>query len=153
MPALRYSVAPERNVYIIPEPAAQRNMPSAPEFSNTFRYVRIIKIHTELKSKHLSKSHCHIRITTEIKINLKHIGKSTKPCTQYRHIALSKSGYFRKYHTRSIRKQYLFCKSTYKIHAPFSELVPWWFAVYKLLFNICILYDRSCDKLRKHCYI
>ena len=45
-------------------------MPSAPEFTDTLRHIRIIEIFREMETEHLTQTDRHIRITGKIKIDL-----------------------------------------------------------------------------------
>ena len=58
-PCLAPSVPSEWYIQIVPEPSAQRHMPSPPVFRYRRRGVRQIKIPGELKPKHLAKAYSH----------------------------------------------------------------------------------------------
>lgn len=75
----RNTVSAKRDVYILSKPASQRDVPSSPELGDTLRNIRIIKVLSKFKSKHLSQADCHIRITAEVKINLESIGNTSNP--------------------------------------------------------------------------
>ncbi|MCY1538145.1 hypothetical protein D9M68_736700 [compost metagenome] len=47
----RYLAAPQGDVYIIPEPGGQRDVPSAPEFCNIAGKIRIGKIAEQVYTK------------------------------------------------------------------------------------------------------
>ena len=54
-------------------------MPSAPELRNAPGAVGVVEILLELKTEHFPKAHRHIRISAEIKINLKGISRHSHP--------------------------------------------------------------------------
>ena len=54
-------------------------MPPPPEIRNAFGAIGIIEIGLEIEAQHFPKADGHIRITAEIKINLKGIGKNSQP--------------------------------------------------------------------------
>ena len=60
---LFYTVPPKGNVHVIPEPGAKGHMPSAPELSDAFRDVRIVKVLREIKAKDFTKTDCHITVS------------------------------------------------------------------------------------------
>ena len=58
-------------------------MPTAPEFMNAVRTVRMLKILLKMKSKHGCHTDCHIGISTKIIKYLKRITHSTQPCNRH----------------------------------------------------------------------
>lgn len=54
-------------------------MPSPHETVILLAAIRIIEIGPEIEAQHFSEADGHIRITAEIKINLKGIGKNSQP--------------------------------------------------------------------------
>ena len=74
------SVSAHRYVDIIPEPAAQRHMPAAPEIAHGNRAVGLIEVLNVWEAEHDPDSRCHQGIAFKVKIELKGIGKGTQPC-------------------------------------------------------------------------
>src|SRR5699024_3653435 len=79
------TVSAKRNVHIITEPSAQGHMPSSPEFCHALCDIRVIKVFLKFKSKHVSDSDGHVRITREVKENLHRVGKQINPRRHHGH--------------------------------------------------------------------
>ena len=75
-----FAVAAKRNVHVFPKPSAERDMPSAPEISDTPSHIGVLKVCWHIKTKHFAKSHCHQGISAEIEIKLHGVGKCAEPC-------------------------------------------------------------------------
>ena len=54
-------------------------MPSPPEIRNAFSAIRIIEIGPEIEAPHFSEADGLSRLSAEITINLKGIGKNSQP--------------------------------------------------------------------------
>ena len=70
MPEFAASVAAQRNIYIIPEPGRQRNMPSAPEFFHRRRQIGTFEICHKVNIKQFGCSDCDIGVTGKIAVDL-----------------------------------------------------------------------------------
>ena len=73
-------IAAERDVHIIAEERAKRNVPSAPKLGCTFGNIGVIKVFKKAEAEEPAKADCHVRITRKIKINLKRISQNAQPC-------------------------------------------------------------------------
>ena len=141
-------VSAERNVQVIPEPASERNMPSSPEFRDTSRNIRIIKVFRKPEAENAPESDCHIAVTGKVKIDLKRTGDRIKPEEQNRFF----SRIFERGHQlgKDIRNQNLLGKTdrepSYAVSGVFHAVR----SVFKLRGNIRIAYNGSGDKLREH---
>ena len=101
--------AAEREIYIIPEPVSQRDMPSSPEFRHGFGNIGIIKILLKLKTEHLCQSDRHIGITAEIVIDLERVADRPDPGHQHG-VLICRKGYIRRIREH-IRHQHLLIKT------------------------------------------
>ena len=72
-------VAAQRNIHIIPEEGAKRNVPAAPELGDAFGNVGIIEILEEVETKHPAHADGHIRIAAEVEVDLESIGNGDEP--------------------------------------------------------------------------
>ena len=88
---LAFSVAAERNVNIISEKRAQRNVPAPPKVRDGICNVGVVEILFEFEAYHIAHTDCHIGICRKIKINLKHIEYNAEPQSEHR--APRKLGY------------------------------------------------------------
>ena len=78
-PRLSFPVTPQGDIYILPEPAAQCDMPPPPEFRNRFGHIREMKILRDGKAQHFADAYGHHGITREIKIQLQRVAKRPHP--------------------------------------------------------------------------
>ena len=77
-----FSVAPEGNIEVIPQPGGKRNVPSSPELGDGLRQVRGIEVFRKNESQHQPEADGHIGIGAEIEVDLKGIGSETIPGVQ-----------------------------------------------------------------------
>src|SRR5262245_27560514 len=64
------TIPPEREVKIIAEPGRQGNVPAAPEVAGVESPVGRVEVFRELHAEEVAKPPRHVRITTEVKIDL-----------------------------------------------------------------------------------
>ena len=62
-------------------------MPSSPELGNTFGNIGVIEVLNKVKTKHLTKTNGHIRITGEIKVDIEQVKKYVKYTKKYKHVS------------------------------------------------------------------
>ena len=74
------AAAAERNIDIVPEPAAKRDMPAPPEFCQRGGAVRILEVRIKIKAEELYHADRHVGIAAEVKIKLKRIAQRAEPC-------------------------------------------------------------------------
>ena len=120
-------------------------MPSAPELLYIPGNIWIIEVLLKSKTKHSAKSDCHIRITAEIKVNLKDIAHCHDPCREPEpHLRR-----IERIHNIShrIRDQQLLSKTTDKPLYPCRRVLNCDTPVRKLCFNVMVFDNRSCDQL------
>ena len=67
--------AAKGNINIVPQPAAQRNVPSAPEIRQVFGKIGLLKVLDQLKAKQSADTDCDHRIACKIAIDLNRIEK------------------------------------------------------------------------------
>ena len=79
IPKLVPPIAAHGNINVIPEKAAQGNMPSAPELGSGARNIRVIEIFRIMESKQPRQTNRHIGITGKIEINLDRKHQKAKP--------------------------------------------------------------------------
>src|SRR5690606_27029555 len=72
--------APDKGpIEIITEPGGKGYMPSLPERRDGSGSIGIAKVFRDREPKHLTETDCHVRVTREIKINLKQEREQSKP--------------------------------------------------------------------------
>ena len=146
-------VSPQGNINVFPEPCAQRYVPPPPKFRNACGSVGIIKIFREAEAKHFSKSYSHIRISAEIKINLKGIGQTAGPRGQYRKLVPRQSADLAEYLPGHICQQHFFCQTCDKNSGAVSEHLPGNFTFLQLPLYLLIPHNRAGDQLGEHGHI
>lgn len=70
MPEGAFAAAAQGNIYIIPEPSGERNMPAAPELADAVRKVRAFKVLLQFDPEELGAADGNIRIPGKVAINL-----------------------------------------------------------------------------------
>ena len=111
-----FSVAAQRNIQVIPEPGAQGNMPSPPEFANRFGNIRKLEVFQKVKSEQFAQTDRHVRVTAEIIVNLQRIGDDAQPVQSDRRIVAFKHGIHEE--RQLISNENLLCKSLCKANQP-----------------------------------
>ena len=74
-----YTVSAQRNINIVSEPGAKRDVPSPPKVGNTAGNIWIVECLDEMETENLSQPYRHIGIPGKIKVNLECIGDRAKP--------------------------------------------------------------------------
>lgn len=65
-PKRAVAVAAERNVNVVPNPGAQRNVPARPEITQAGGRVGVIKIFRQTEPEHLGKTEGDVGVAAEI---------------------------------------------------------------------------------------
>ena len=66
-------------VDIIPEPAAQGNVPPPPEFRDGFGDVRVVEVFQESEAEHLTHADGHFRIAGKVEVDLQGVADAAQP--------------------------------------------------------------------------
>ena len=69
-PFCSHTAAAQRNVDIVAEPTAQRDMPPPPQLRDRTADEGIVKVFQKVKAEHLPQTDGHIRIPWKIKVQL-----------------------------------------------------------------------------------
>ena len=125
-------------------------MPSSPEFRDAPGNIRIIKVFQEVEAEHFSETDGHIGVTREIKVDLEGVSQGSQPGSCHRKLGNGKSCRRIPEKADVIRQQDLFSHTGHKAVDAFREVIQIFPAFLHLLRNGLILYDGSCDQLRKH---
>ena len=76
---LRDAIAAQRNVDVVAELRAKRDMPASPEFRRTARDIRIVEVLCKSEAKHPPQANGHIAVPREIKVNLQGVSQHPEP--------------------------------------------------------------------------
>ena len=142
------AIAAEGNIEIIAKPGGERQMPSPPEFRDRLRAVRRIEVLREHESEHQAQTDRHVRISTEIEVDLKSIRHRAVPGIETAQVASVERG-VRNLAT-GIRKQDFFCHAEHEERRAACELLPSQRAFAELVGDVLEPDDRAGDKLREH---
>ena len=137
----------QREIYVVPEPGGERDMPSAPEFGQVIRDIGEVKVLQEVESKHASQTDRHIRVTVEIKIQLESVAERSHP----RHadgIISGGEGHIRHF-GKHIGQKNLFVEAEKKAHDSLLEVIRRNMTLIDLVHDRGITDDRAGDQLGK----
>lgn len=152
MPRGCHAGTAQREVDVIAEPLAQRDMPAVPEVRDRLCHVGIIEVFLKLKAEHLAQADCHIGVATEIEENLQRVGQRADP--QQRH------GFFPVYvksrlcHKGDIvGEQHFFAEAGDEPLHTLGEFFWRDLAVIDLFSDRAIPHDGTRDQLREERYV
>ena len=145
-----YPVPAERNVDVFPEPAAEGNMPSAPEIRDGHSGIRVVKVFGKCKSQKPPEPDRHVRVSAEVEIELQGIGEGPRPGGECRQGGGGQGGDLGKEAAENICKKDLFGKSLHKEEKTQPHLHEIDGMVLQLLLDVLIAHDRPGDQLREH---
>ena len=124
-------------------------MPSAPEFLNTGRDVRIIEVFLEVEPKAQAQTDGHIAVSAEVEIDLHqiaHRGQPSRPAVQHRAVGVVDQCYNI---AADIGDQQLLAQAHNKPAQAFCQLLQRISAAMDLICHVLIADDRSCHQLWK----
>lgn len=147
-PAFSGNTVPAKgDIYIVPEPESQRNMPSSPEFSDTFGNIGIIEVFRKMETENSSEADGYIRVAGKVKINLESKSGCVNP--------VKKDGFLigcMENGTKlaeSICYKYFFAQTAGESFHTLSSHFKAVFPFCKAGINVCITDNRSGYELRK----
>ena len=80
---LAVAVAAERDVDIITEPGAERDVPAAPEVGDRDRTERIVEVLEVVEAEHAAHTDRHVTIGAEVEVELEREAETTEPGTEH----------------------------------------------------------------------
>ena len=146
---LALPVAAQWDIQTFPEPSGKGDMPSAPEFLNTGRDVRIVKVFLEVEPKAQAQADGHIAVSAEVEIDLHqiaHRGQPSRPAVQHRAVGVVDQCYNI---AADIGDQQLLAQAHNKPAQAFCQLLQRISAAMYLICHVLIADDRSCHQLWK----
>ena len=151
VPYRLYTVSAEGNIKVVAEPAAERNMPAAPELRYACGDIRIVEIFAKTESENASESYRHIRIPGKIKIDVQHICRGIQPIKQHGFLTVSLE--FGHDKCRGICEENLFCKTDCEARDSLRRVGKRGFSVFQTPDNIRIADNGTGYQLREHRHI
>ena len=67
---LPFAISSESDIHIVAQPKRERNVPSAPKFSDIFRTERKIEVHPQIESHHFAHTNSHVAVAGKVAIEL-----------------------------------------------------------------------------------
>jgi hypothetical protein len=75
----RTAISTERDVEIVPQPGAERNVPASPEIGNVRREVGKIEVDRELVAQQARARYGHVGVSAEIAVDLHRVKEHADP--------------------------------------------------------------------------
>ena len=107
---------------------------------------RIIKGFLVTESQNAPQADRHVGICREIEIDLHLEDRAGKPARRHGCVRFRQD---REHFAQNVRNQNLFAKAQRKASHPAGKVVQRRLSCQKFIFNVGVLYDRACNKLRK----
>ena len=148
-PRLPLSVAAERNIQVVAEPAGQRNVPAAPELLDGGRSVRIIEVFAEMEAEHASETDGHIAVAGKIEVDLQRVANGARPSCQHADLSGRQREHRVRHLTERVRQQQLFAQAADKPADAECGLLRSGAAAVDLLLDVMVFDDRPGDQLRE----
>ena len=76
---LALPVAAQRDVEVVPEEAAERHVPPAPEIGDALRFIRGVEVEREPDAEEAPQADRHVRVAREIEVYLHAVSQSRRP--------------------------------------------------------------------------
>ena len=134
MPYRLYAVSSEGDIQVVAKPAAERNMPAAPELRYACGDIRIVEIFTKTESENAPQSYRHIGISGKVKIDVQHICCGVQPIKQHGFLAVRLEFGHKK--RCGICKENLLCKTDGKARNPLRRVSKRGFPVFQASGNV-----------------
>ena len=147
---LMLAVAAHRDIYIIAEEAAERDMPAMPEVGDGVATIRMTEVLIEMETYHAAETYRHVAISGEIEIYLEGKGYDAYPrscCGKLGESADKKLvGDFR----QLVCHYHLLAQSYQEAEHALGNVIHLYTAMLYLMCHRTVSYYRSCHKLREH---
>ena len=143
------AVAAQRDVHILPEPGAQRDMPPPPVFGNAAGKIRVVEIFQEFKAQHPSQADGHIGVAGKIKVDLKGKGNSAQPGGQRGQAFPRQGGHGIPQQAHLVGQQHLFAQPHRKAVDAAGKKPGAFLPADQLPLHCFVLHNRPGDQLRE----
>ena len=141
-----FTTTAQWEIDILAEELSQRNMPSAPEFGDGARDIRITEVFLIAESQHTAEADCHIGIRGEIEIDLQRKEQAREPTGGNGRACIRQRG---KHTAEYIRDEHFLAKPYCETAHAAGKIVQRGVALGQLILDIGILHNRPCDQLRE----
>ena len=144
------AAAAEREIQIIAEPCAQRDVPPAPELRHAQREVRAAEVFRQMEAKHPADADGHERVAPEVEIELERIRERGHPRQRRREALKADRGHIAPEAAELVGEQDLERHAEHEQLQPVDRLPQRHIACAELRLQLRIARDRAGDELREH---
>ena len=141
------AAAAERDVDIITEPAAHRDMPALPEICDAVRDKRIVEVFREVEAQHAAEADRHIGITGKVEVDLESVSNRAQPSGEHSRCGLC-GGYFPE-KADVVGEQDLLGETADEAACAFRKQIRRVIAVFQFFGNALIADDGTGNQLRE----
>ena len=143
------SIAPQGDIHIVPEPAAQGHMPPPPELRNAGGDIGIVEVFREPEAQKRAQTDGHITVAGKIEIDVQGVAQGIEPGKE--HAAILGSPPCGADFPQKVGKQYFLSQAHQESgHALLKVSPP---ALFQLLRHIRIPDNRAGNELREHGHV
>ena len=142
--------AAERDIQILAEPRAERDVPAAPELRHAQRQIRAAEVLRDVEAQHPADADGHERVAPEVKIELERIRERGHPRKRRREALKADGGHISPEAAELVGKQNLERHAEHEQLEPVDRLTQRHIARAKLRLQLRIARDRAGDQLREH---
>src|ERR1051325_4933313 len=141
------AIATQRDVNVIAEESAQRDMPPSPEFSGRSGNIGEVEILMLMEAELFSKADGHIRITGKVEIDLERIHQQPEPTAKCSKRSGIRIHVFCHQFPGHICNEYFFEEPDEKTVDAFTYIMYIEFTMIDLVRDMRVTNDRSCHEL------
>ena len=144
------AAAAEREIQIVAEPRAERDVPPAPELRHAQREIRAAEVLRQVEAEHPADADGHERVAPEVKIELERIRKRGHPRQRRREALKADRGHIAPEAAELVGEQDLERHAEHEQLQPVNRLPQRNIARAELRLQLRVARDRAGDELREH---
>ena len=144
------AAAAEREIQIVAEPRAERDVPPAPELRHAQREIRAAEVLRQVEAEHPADADGHERVAPEVKIELERIRKRGHPRQRRREALKADRGHIAPEAAELVGEQDLERHAEHEQLQPVNRLPQRHIARAELRLQLRVARDRAGDELREH---
>ena len=144
------AAAAERDIQILAEPRAERDVPAPPELRHAQRQIRAAEVLRDVEAQHPADADGHERVAPEVKIELERIRDRGHPRKRRREALEADRGHIAPEAAELVCQQHLERHAEQKQLEPVDRLTQRHIAHAEFRLQLRIARDRAGDQLREH---
>ena len=134
-------------VHILAEPAAQGDVPAAPELGGRAGQVGVVEVVQKFEAQHTAQTDGHVGVAREVEVQLEGEGQNAQPCAQGGQFSHGGGQIDIPELTDGVGQKHLLCAAHHKALGARGKLVGGVVTVFQLLVQILVLQDGAGDQL------